>query len=227
MPLFVGKLEDKKRPEDLIRAAAALGTLTGAPEILLAGSGPLDARCRSVAAELGVGIVALGFINQSEMPSVYASADCLVLPSDGRKTWGLAVNEALSAGLPAIVADEAGCAPNLDYTGDGDHRANRQHRGAGRRARWNSRPACCGAHFKAACQAQVARHSFSQATAGLAAACRLVVRERRGRDESASIEPAPRVLACCGSMVLVGGLERMTFEVLGVLRERQIPFIAS
>ena len=222
MPLFVGKLEDKKRPEDLIRAAAALGPLTGAPEILLAGSGPLDARCRSVAAELGVKIVALGFINQSEMPSVYASADCLVLPSDGRETWGLAVNEALSAGLPAIVADEAGCAPDLitPATGTIVRTGNIEELAA---ALGGIRDRLAAGHsFKAACQAQVARHSFSQATAGLAAACRLVVPERRGRDESASIEPAPRVLACCGSMVLVGGLERMTFEVLGVLRERQI-----
>jgi hypothetical protein len=28
----------------------------------------------------------------------------------------------------------------------------------------------------------------------------------------------PRVVACCGGMVTVSGLERMTFEVLGVLR---------
>jgi glycosyltransferase involved in cell wall biosynthesis len=31
---------------------------------------------------------------------------------------------------------------------------------------------------------------------------------------------APRVIACCGGMVLVSGLERMTFEVLRVARER-------
>lgn len=33
-------------------------------------------------------------------------------------------------------------------------------------------------------------------------------------------EPAPRVLACCGGMVIVSGLERMTFETLRVLSER-------
>jgi len=30
----------------------------------------------------------------------------------------------------------------------------------------------------------------------------------------------PRVIACCGGMVIVSGLERMTFEVLRVIRER-------
>src|SRR3989442_9978875 len=30
----------------------------------------------------------------------------------------------------------------------------------------------------------------------------------------------PRVIACCGSMVIVAGLERLTFETLRVLKER-------
>ncbi|HEY2906562.1 MAG TPA: glycosyltransferase [Vicinamibacterales bacterium] len=220
VPLFVGKLEDKKRPEDLIRAAAAL---TGAPEILLAGAGPLDARCRSLAAELGVRLVPLGFVNQSEMPAAYAAADCLVLPSDRRETWGLVVNEALSAGLPAVVTDEAGCAPDLiaPATGIIVRTGNIEEMSAalgGIRDRL-----AAGHNFKPACQAQAARYSFSRATEGLAEACRHVTRERRGEHESAAAEPASRVLACCGSMVLVGGLERMTFEVLGVLRQRAVP----
>ncbi len=33
-------------------------------------------------------------------------------------------------------------------------------------------------------------------------------------------ESTPRVIACCGGMVIVAGLERMTFEVLRALRER-------
>jgi len=33
-------------------------------------------------------------------------------------------------------------------------------------------------------------------------------------------QSGPRVLACCGGMVIVSGLERMTFETLRVLRER-------
>jgi glycosyltransferase involved in cell wall biosynthesis len=37
----------------------------------------------------------------------------LVLPSDGGETWGLVVNEAMACGLPAIVSDAVGCAPDL------------------------------------------------------------------------------------------------------------------
>jgi glycosyltransferase involved in cell wall biosynthesis len=54
-----------------------------------------------------------GFKNQSELPACYAAADVLILPSDGGETWGLVVNEAMACGLPAIVSDAVGCAPDL------------------------------------------------------------------------------------------------------------------
>jgi glycosyltransferase involved in cell wall biosynthesis len=53
-----------------------------------------------------------GFLNQSELPAAYVAADVLVLPSES-ETWGLAVNEAMACGLPAIVSDVVGCAPDL------------------------------------------------------------------------------------------------------------------
>jgi glycosyltransferase involved in cell wall biosynthesis len=59
----------------------------------------------------------LGFRNQSEMPAAYAAADALVLPSDGRETWGLVANEALACGKPIVVSDAAGCAPDLAADG--------------------------------------------------------------------------------------------------------------
>src|SRR5207244_12686497 len=54
-----------------------------------------------------------GFLNQTEIARAYVAADVLVLPSDGHETWGLAVNEAMACGLPAIVSDAVGCAPDL------------------------------------------------------------------------------------------------------------------
>ena len=47
------------------------------------------------------------------MPAAYAAADCLVLPSDGRETWGLVANEALACGRPVAVSDACGCAADL------------------------------------------------------------------------------------------------------------------
>ena len=63
----------------------------------------------------------------------------------------------------------------------------------------------------AACRARIARHDFAAATVGLVAACQSLV---------APDAQAPRVVACCGGMVVVSGLERMTFEVLRVVRKR-------
>ena len=109
--LFVGKLIARKRPSDLLRAVARLGG--HAAEVAFAGSGELEAELRRIAADASLQAEFLGFVNQSELPAVYAAADLLVLPSDGRETWGLVVNEAMACGLPAVVSDAVGCGPDL------------------------------------------------------------------------------------------------------------------
>ena len=83
----------------------------------MAGSGELEAHVEAAAAASGVPLHLLGFRNQTEMPAAYAAADCLVLPSDGRETWGLVANEALACGRPIIVSDACGCAPDLGCDG--------------------------------------------------------------------------------------------------------------
>jgi glycosyltransferase involved in cell wall biosynthesis len=62
----------------------------------------------------------------------------------------------------------------------------------------------------------VARYSFAAAADGVLGAAGRLARRRAAR---AAAGP-PRVVACCGSMVIVSGVERMSFEVLRVLRER-------
>ena len=54
-----------------------------------------------------------GFRNQSELPTIYTAADVLVLPSDANESWGLVVNEAMACGVPVIVSEAVGCAPDL------------------------------------------------------------------------------------------------------------------
>jgi glycosyltransferase involved in cell wall biosynthesis len=46
------------------------------------------------------------------MPSLYRSSDVLIFPTL-EDVWGLVVNEALWAGLPALVSVYAGCAVDL------------------------------------------------------------------------------------------------------------------
>jgi len=58
-----------------------------------------------------------GFINQSELPGLYAASDMFVLPSED-EPWGLAVNEAMCASLPIVVSREVGCVRDLVRDGE-------------------------------------------------------------------------------------------------------------
>jgi glycosyltransferase involved in cell wall biosynthesis len=109
--LFAGKLIAKKRPHDFLASIAAVRRQGVNAVGVFVGSGPDQTALEEAAA--GEPIVFAGFRNQSQMAACYAAADCLVLPSDGRETWGLVVNEAMATGLPAIVSEDVGCAPDL------------------------------------------------------------------------------------------------------------------
>jgi glycosyltransferase involved in cell wall biosynthesis len=212
---FAGKLQPRKRPVDAVRAVARLG-----PDavLMIAGDGPLADDCRVEAARLGVRLAWRGFLNQSELPAAFAASDCLLVPS-AWESWGLIVNEALASGIPCVVTTRVACAPDLiedgvtGYAvapGDVDAMAARL---ADVRASLAS-----GHDFSGACTSRVARCSFTAATDGLVAASRRVVARRRVPE--AARAGAPRVVAVCGGMVSVFGLERIAFEVLRALSER-------
>ena len=219
VPLFVGKFVASKRPFDAIQAAAQLGQGT---RLLMVGSGELEPQLRAAAERSGASVSWAGFLNQSQLGCAYAAADCLVLPST-TETWGLVVNEALATGLPCIVSDQCGCLPDLIFPGEtgeifpaGDVEALTR---ALRRVRDALRQ---GNDYAPACRARIGRYSYEKASAGLVQACQSVCRQKT-HSVRGTASDSPRVLACCGHMVIVGGLERMTFEVLRVLREQNVP----
>ena len=111
--LFAGKFIPKKRPLDVIAAAARLRQRGRDARVLLVGSGELEGALRAEAARLDVPTHFAGFKNQTELPAYYAAGDLLALPSDGAETWGLVVNEAFACGTPAVVSDAVGCGPDL------------------------------------------------------------------------------------------------------------------
>lgn len=119
--LFVGKLEEKKHPLDLLHAMAGLfGEECRRAHVLVAGDGELMSDCKEFAVANSLPVTFTGFVNQSRLPDVYAAADVMVLPSDAGETWGLVVNEAMASGRPAIVSRSVGCCQDLiveDETG--------------------------------------------------------------------------------------------------------------
>lgn len=115
--LFCGKLQAWKRPQDVLRAFAK-ANLPGS-YLVLAGDGPLRAELEAEAKALKVSeqVRFLGFVNQSQLPSVYRSADLFVLPSE-YEPFGVVVNEAMLCGCPVVTSDRVGAHYDLIRNGE-------------------------------------------------------------------------------------------------------------
>ena len=112
--LFVGRLFDRKRPQDLLEIHQNLQK-QGLVHTVFVGNGELSEVLQS-RAEGMPNVHFVGFKNQNEIKSFYYAADLLVVPSDF-ETWGLVVNEAFSCSLPALVTDQCGVAGDLVLSG--------------------------------------------------------------------------------------------------------------
>lgn len=112
--LYAAKFSLRKRPGDLLDAALRLSQNSTQPfTIVMTGAGELEGDLRAFCVSNGLGnVVFTGFVNQSELPALYAASDVFVLPSE-QEPWGLAVNEAMCAALPIVVSKEVGCVADL------------------------------------------------------------------------------------------------------------------
>jgi glycosyltransferase involved in cell wall biosynthesis len=111
--LFSGKFIEKKQPLLLIEAFAKVYKQTSC-WLLMVGDGPLRQPMEDLIRRLQIPNVLLpGFLNQTELPRAYTTADVFVLPSAYMETWGLVVNEAMNFSLPVVVTDKVGCAADL------------------------------------------------------------------------------------------------------------------
>jgi glycosyltransferase involved in cell wall biosynthesis len=99
--LYVGRLANEKGLE---RLAPALAALPGC-HLALVGEGPAERRLRQIFADLPVTFV--GALYGEELAAAYASADIFAFPSS-TETLGLAVIEAMAAGLPVVGARRGG-----------------------------------------------------------------------------------------------------------------------
>lgn len=104
--LFCAKLQDWKRPLDLLRAFAKASVPHSV--LVFAGEGPLRSQIEFEAAALGIAsrMRILGFTNQGRLPAVYSAADLFVL-SSRYDACPVVVCEAMLCGLPVILSDKA------------------------------------------------------------------------------------------------------------------------
>jgi glycosyltransferase involved in cell wall biosynthesis len=109
--LFVGRLQPRKRGDALLHAAAQ-----AAPEsqVLIVGDGPDRERLEALAAGIFPAARFLGDLRGDALGKCFLAADLFVMPGTG----GLALQEALLYGVPAVAAVADGSQRDLIHPGE-------------------------------------------------------------------------------------------------------------
>lgn len=107
-----GKLDQRKRPTDALKA---ISQLNGKPcKLWFLGSGPLQEELTGLAASLKIEhcVHWWGFRNVSELPAVLQAADVLLHLSQ-RDPWPYSILEGAMSGLALLLSDKTGSHPDL------------------------------------------------------------------------------------------------------------------
>ena len=106
--LFVGRLQERKRIDNLIRACGQLSP-DRQPELVIVGDGPARDGLQRLAEEYYPKTTFTGALYGEALAEQFMAADLFVLPGTG----GLAVQQAMSYGLPVITAEADGTQADL------------------------------------------------------------------------------------------------------------------
>ena len=201
-----------KRPVNVVRAVARLAP--GA-SLMVVGSGPLEEEVRAEAERLGVSLKMVGFLNQSRARRAVRARR---LPHAAERFPGdLGAGRQRSAGHRAALRGQQ--RGRLRARSDSRRRdrlrlSARRHRGAGDDAREGASAQGGRARLGAGVPRARGGLQLRRDDGRRRPRRRSVLRALAGPEPDWSAAPR-RIVACCGQMVIAGGLERMTFEVLG------------
>jgi 1,2-diacylglycerol 3-alpha-glucosyltransferase len=86
--------------------------------LVLCGDGPMREELENLACQLRIEdyVHFPGFIQYPQLPAFYGLATVFMHASVSEQ-WGLVVNEAMASGLPVLVSEACGCAPDLVSNG--------------------------------------------------------------------------------------------------------------
>ena len=168
--MFAGQLHERKLPGLFVDVCAELVARRGRCRALIIGDGPERQTVLDRLSAAGVDWHYPGFVQQRELPAMYASARMLLFTTR-LDPWGVVANEAMAAGTPVVTTPYAGSAGELVVDG----------------LTGFVRPADVGAWADAACQLldeprtwrtlsecalrHVASYNYDAAARGIVAAC--------------------------------------------------------
>ena len=112
--LFVGRLQARKRIDLLLQACAALPAAIK-PRLVIVGDGPEREALEKLAKAVFSPAEFMGSKHGAELAAYFSWADLFVLPGTG----GLAVQEAMSYGLPVIMVQGDGTNDELVHPENG------------------------------------------------------------------------------------------------------------
>lgn len=118
--LGVMKWSDREDPLTLLDAFLEASTKVGNLKLIIVGDGPLRTEVLQRKIISPARIITPGYANYSELPMYYGISDLFVHPAK-HEPYGVSVQEAMACGLPAIVSNQVGAAPDYiepDKTGD-------------------------------------------------------------------------------------------------------------
>jgi len=106
--LFVGRLQERKNLDNLMHACSKLASFRQ-PQLVIVGDGPERQQLESLAIQIYPDTTFTGALFDHALAEQFRAADLFVLPGTG----GLAIQQAMSYGLPVIAAEADGTQADL------------------------------------------------------------------------------------------------------------------
>ena len=115
--LFTGRITAQKGPEYFVQMAHKVLEKRKDVKFIMGGTGDMFRRTVDLATNLGIAdrFMFTGFFTPDQAQSLYASADCYVMPSVS-EPFGIVPLEAMEYGAPAIISKTSGVAEVASHT---------------------------------------------------------------------------------------------------------------
>lgn len=107
--LYLGRLEKRKGLKYLLDAFAQLSLDSTRVKLVIAGSGPDEAKLKEYVSDHRIkNVTFLGYVNETQKLELLHSSDLFCSPARYGESFGIVLLEAMAAGLPLVAGDNQG-----------------------------------------------------------------------------------------------------------------------